>query len=197
MTEKLEPVLFGDEKKEHGIFSNYWGKHLDKKFKLVIDGKEWQTTEAYYQAQKFAWSEECGCKSEDIEWYTEIIRSANTPNKSKLLGNMKLKGAYAGKWTVSKTDKRLLKDVIAEAKKRGLKLRDDWETAKVDVMIDAQIQKAEQYPRFKRELLETGSRPIHEHTKDPIWADNMDGSGQDLLGRILVCLRDAIRSNWE
>ena len=46
-------VRFYDKKAPHFEFSNYYGSHIDKKYKLEISEVSWPTTEHYYQASKY------------------------------------------------------------------------------------------------------------------------------------------------
>ncbi len=36
-----------------GYLSNFWGRHKQKSYQLIIDGHNWTSTEHFYQAQKF------------------------------------------------------------------------------------------------------------------------------------------------
>ena len=42
-------IWFYDENRPWGEFLNFYGKKQDKKFRLTIDGTDWQTTEHYFQ----------------------------------------------------------------------------------------------------------------------------------------------------
>ncbi len=42
-------IWFYDENREWGEFSNFYGKKQDRRFSLRLDGKEWLTTEHYFQ----------------------------------------------------------------------------------------------------------------------------------------------------
>ena len=52
--------------------------------------------------------------------------------------------------------------------------------------------KFEQHEDFRTNLLNTGLRPIVEHTKDDaFWGDDgIDGKGQNILGKILTNIRN-------
>jgi len=83
----------------------------------------------------------------------------------------------------------------AMAKRLGRRatLRPDWETVKVAVMRDVLRLKAAQTPLMCAQLRASGLGMIFEHTKtDRIWADGGDGTGQNLLGRLLWELRGAM-----
>lgn len=123
-------------------------------FPFTIDGKEWPTTEHYFQAQKFAGTE-----------FEEEIRAIPSP----------MIAARAGR-------------------DRKKPLRPDWEAVKDDVMRAAVRAKFTQHPKLTDLLLSTGDAEIVEHTKnDSYWADGGDGSGKNMLGIILMELREELR----
>ncbi|MFO0583813.1 MAG: NADAR family protein [Anaeromyxobacter sp.] len=74
-------------------------------------------------------------------------------------------------------------------------LRADWEDVKDEVMLVALRAKFGQHAKLKRLLLETGERPLVEHTtNDRYWADGGDGSGKNRLGALLMVVRDELRA---
>ncbi|MEM9419208.1 MAG: NADAR family protein [Planctomycetota bacterium] len=73
---------------------------------------------------------------------------------------------------------------------RKQKLRRDWESRKVGVMRDAVRAKFTQHAELGQLLLATGERKLVEHTeRDAYWGDGGDGSGKNMLGRILMDIR--------
>lgn len=73
---------------------------------------------------------------------------------------------------------------------RSRKLRSDWESVKVSVMREAVAAKFRQHPHLAAELVATGGAELVAHTaKDAFWGDGGDGSGQNVLGRLLMDLR--------
>lgn len=77
---------------------------------------------------------------------------------------------------------------------RKKKLRRDWESAKVSVMTEAVRAKFEQHDDIRAELLATGDAKLVEHTEnDDYWGDGGDGSGKNMLGQILMRVRDELR----
>ena len=77
---------------------------------------------------------------------------------------------------------------------RKLKLKRNWESIKVNVMRKAVDAKFTQHEHLKKELLETGDKTLIEHTpNDQYWADGGDGSGKNMLGKILMELRSELR----
>jgi hypothetical protein len=78
---------------------------------------------------------------------------------------------------------------------RSLPLRKDWESVKDNVMRDAVYAKFTQHEDLKELLLSTGNDKLVEHTvNDSYWADGGDGSGKNMLGIILMEVRDKIRN---
>ncbi len=74
-------------------------------------------------------------------------------------------------------------------------LRKDWEAVKDGVMREALYAKFTQHPDLMRQLLETGDAVLVEHTQnDRYWGDGGDGSGKNMLGKLLMELRDRIRA---
>jgi len=72
-------------------------------------------------------------------------------------------------------------------------LRPDWESVKDDVMRAAVLAKFQQHPKLRDLLLRTGSARIVEHTRnDAYWGDGGDGKGKNMLGRILVEVRQLL-----
>jgi ribA/ribD-fused uncharacterized protein len=73
-------------------------------------------------------------------------------------------------------------------------LRRDWESVKDSLMREAVRAKFEQHQELRDRLLATGEAKIVEHTdRDSYWGDGGDGSGRNMLGIILVEVREAIR----
>jgi ribA/ribD-fused uncharacterized protein len=73
---------------------------------------------------------------------------------------------------------------------RKRKLRRDWESAKVGVMREALVAKFTQHDVLRELLLSTGDAKLVEHTeKDDYWGDGGDGSGRNMLGRLLMDVR--------
>jgi len=77
---------------------------------------------------------------------------------------------------------------------RSQRLRRDWESVKVDVMRTAVRAKFEQYADLRELLLSTKDEEIVERTaNDSYWGDGGDGSGKNMLGRILMEVRNDLR----
>lgn len=77
---------------------------------------------------------------------------------------------------------------------RSRKLRRDWESVKVGVMRDAVTAKFTTHPELAALLLSTGDAKLVEHTEnDDYWGDGGDGTGKNMLGRILMEVRTKLR----
>eukprot|EP00250_Pteridium_aquilinum_P031348 c43462_g1_i1 orf=133-687(+) len=133
---------------------------------IVIDGKTWPTTEHYFQAMKFAGEDEA---------LAERIRALDKPGQAAAMG-----------------------------RNRNLPLRKDWDQDyvgadgkltrfKLEVMRTALHAKFDQHADLRETLLATrGRRLVEKTSKDRYWGDGGDGSGKNMLGRLLVELRDVL-----
>lgn len=98
-------------------------------------------------------------------------------------------------------------DIIAFTKKdlhagdsfrmgRRVQLIDNWDSIKVDVMIDILLCKFTQYQDLQQVLLSTDDAFLIEHTpvknRDKFWADDCDGTGSNNLGYSLMTVREKI-----
>lgn len=76
---------------------------------------------------------------------------------------------------------------------RKKKLRKDWEAVKVGIMRQALEAKFTQHAELKDLLLSTGSAKLVEHTaNDSYWGDGGDGTGKNMLGLLLMELREKL-----
>lgn len=79
---------------------------------------------------------------------------------------------------------------------RSRPLRPDWNAVKDEIMCTAVRAKFFQHPSLASLLLGTGNATLVEHTtNDNYWGDGGDGSGQNMLGQILVKIREELRSS--
>ena len=77
---------------------------------------------------------------------------------------------------------------------RKLPLRRDWEAVKDRVMLDALRAKFTQHDDLGVLLLTTGEAMLVERTaNDSYWGDGGDGSGKNMLGVLLMRLREELR----
>lgn len=89
----------------------------------------------------------------------------------------------------------LERPVQAKRLGRKVKLRDDWEEVKLDIMTEIVSQKFLQHPHLIEMLLQTGDEELVESNK---WGDRFWGVckdvGENHLGKILMKIRDAYKS---
>ena len=77
---------------------------------------------------------------------------------------------------------------------RKQKLRSDWESVKVEVMRKALRAKFTQHDELRQLLLDTGDAKLVEHTgNDSYWGDGGDGRGRNMLGQLLMQVREELR----
>jgi hypothetical protein len=70
----------------------------------------------------------------------------------------------------------------------------DWESIKIALMTNAVRAKFTQHKQMREILLSTGTATIVEHTtNDSYWGDGGNGSGKNMLGKILM-VRDELRA---
>ena len=87
------------------------------------------------------------------------------------------------------------KDAKALGMTRAIPLRPDWEDVKDGIMLQAVTVKFETHAELAQLLLSTGERPIVENAPmDAYWGCGPDGNGLNKLGRILMTVRDKLRS---
>ncbi|MDE6760716.1 MAG: NADAR family protein [Lachnospiraceae bacterium] len=85
---------------------------------------------------------------------------------------------------------------VAEmGRNRDLPLREDWEQVKDDIMRSAVYAKFTQNKEIRNILVSTGKKIIIEKTtNDYYWGCGKDGSGKNMLGIILMEVREAFLS---
>jgi ribA/ribD-fused uncharacterized protein len=90
------------------------------------------------------------------------------------------------------------KEAARLGRDRKVPLRPDWEQVRDDVMREAVLAKFTQHADLRALLLATGGAVLVEHTEnDSYWADGGDGSGRNMLGRILMEVRERLRHEEE
>lgn len=73
-----------------------------------------------------------------------------------------------------------------------------WDQEKESVMLSGLQAKFAQHPELMDSLISTGSKLIVEYSeKDKFWGDCGDGSGQNILGSLLMKIRTALFENLE
>ena len=131
---------------------------------------EWPTVEHFYQAQKFG-----GVDDPAALEAMEAIRAASSPEEAARIGR-----------TLQRTNPSLI--------------RPDWDECKERVMRDALRAKLTRHAAPRNLLL--GSRAagqcvLEDSPTDAVWGVGRDGTGGNLLGRLLMELRDAELAGWD
>jgi ribA/ribD-fused uncharacterized protein len=83
---------------------------------------------------------------------------------------------------------------------RHVTLRTDWDKIKVDVMRSIVFDKFLRNPVLRYQLLATSNAYLEEtnHWGDKFWGATLDGSGENMLGKILMDTRSYwISVNWQ
>ena len=83
----------------------------------------------------------------------------------------------------------------AKSKGRKVSLREDWEEVKFTIMEEIVKAKFTQNPELKQQLLETGNKQLQERRNrfpDKIWGMNIKGEGKNMLGKILMKVREEL-----
>jgi len=141
-------IRFFSVSDDYGCFSNF------APYPVRIMGKDWQTSEHFFQAQKFLDRHD-----------QELVRKIHCP-------------------------------VVAArmARRAERHRREDWDEIKDSVMRQAVLAKFSQHEEIRRILVATGDAVIVEHSqKDRYWGDAGDGSGENMLGKILMEVREELR----
>ncbi len=82
-------------------------------------------------------------------------------------------------------------EAARKGRSRKRKLRNNWESMKNNVMREAVSAKFKQHVDLRKLLLSTGDSILIERTdNDSYWGDGGDGKGRNMLGRILMEVRD-------
>jgi N-glycosidase YbiA len=106
------------------------------------------------------------------EHYFQAQKFAGTPHEEAI--------------RLAKTPKR----AAEMGRERSRPLRADWEQVKDDVMREALAAKFRAHAELRAELLATGNEQLVEKTTgDYYWGCGTDGSGKNMLGKLLMELR--------
>lgn len=108
---------------------------------------------------------------------------------------MKFEGTeYADKVREASTPK----EAATLGRRRDFPLRKDWEAVKDDVMRRAVLKKFETHDDIRETLLATGDDDLVENAPgDYYWGIGKDGSGKNMLGKILMETRTILREREE
>lgn len=129
------------------------------------NGRLWPSTEHYYQSQKFY-----GLQDERSKALIEAIASAKSPEEAAKLGRK------------------------AERDTPEL-VRPDWSTSKRAVMFAALLKKFSTHECARNELLKASTLNlslVESSPNDFYWGRGIDGSGDNMLGQLLMQLREEL-----
>ena len=86
-------------------------------------------------------------------------------------------------------------EAFALSRQHEKHVRDDWYDIRIDVMKFIVTEKFKQNPHLAQSLANTGDSVIKEHSpKDNFWGDGGNGTGKNHLGKILMAVRQQLRS---
>lgn len=139
-------IKFYSHKGKYGFFSNFYESPV------TIDGKEYKTTEHYFQAMKY---------EHNNNYFNKIVNAPSPAIAAKLGRN------------------------------KNVPIRNDWEDIKNDVMLKCLRHKFDQHKNLKILLINTHNKQLIEHTiNDSYWGDGGDGTGKNMLGKLLMQIRN-------
>lgn len=180
---KMQYIKFYTNNTDYFEFSNYY------KAEFTLDDIEYVSTEQYYQSQKFYEP-----TNEITMEYYKLILETDSPQKAKDLGGQNI-NKYGENWLINKKNKDLGKvsDAIRKYKLLGIKIREDWESVKIQVMTRCIFAKFNQNDYLKQLLLNTGDAIIIEDSpRDSFWGAARNG--KNMLGVLLMELRSKLNS---
>jgi len=133
--------------------------------------REWKSVEHYYQAQKFQWLMETPEAAEAAKVIEEIYE-AESPEEAARLGRKM-------------------------QRMRPTLVRPDWVDQQVDIMCRALRAKYTRHKDARMMLLGTKDSLLCEASpNDFFWGRGRDGSGKNMLGRLLMALRKELMSEY-
>ncbi len=84
-------------------------------------------------------------------------------------------------------------DAKTYGRTKSVRLRDDWEIVKEEVMYRAVLCKFKTHAQFRQRLLDTGNQEIVENApSDYFWGCGANGTGKNKLGEILMRVRSEL-----
>jgi ribA/ribD-fused uncharacterized protein len=137
---------------------------------IELDGIVWPTVEHYYQAQKSTSGR-----------YKRAILAAESPGLAKRLAARPETTGRAKKYSWFRAN---------DAQPRA-----DWHDVKLDIMRVADRAKFTQHPALRAALLATGEAELIEDSPaEPYWGIGPDGLGLNWAGRVIMEIRERLRS---
>lgn len=160
----MKVIKFYTTKDEYGFMSNFY------RSAITIGGKEYMTTEHFYQAMKFP--EDSYVSTGDCI-QTQVREHIRTQHNPKLAAN--------------------------EGRRKDLPMRKDWDLVKDNAMWTALVAKFTQHPDLAKKLLDTGDAHLVEDTtttNDCYWGCGTVGRGLNMLGLQLMAIRGKLRNGF-
>jgi len=179
-----QDIFFYDKNSTSYAFSNLYTEKKGLPLFRDEDDREWNSSEAYYQAHKFM-----GLSQESNE-YAEIIRNTKSAHFAYVLGNMG--GNIRPNW---KIDGVPIIDIIKKFKST-VKIADGWDGKKESIMKQAITYKFSQNIELKEILLSSGKNSLVEYSpRDSYWGTYWNKSGKNRLGKMLECVRNEFQNS--
>lgn len=169
-----ETIYFFDQKSDYFLFSNF------AETPFVVADMKFPTNEHFYHYSKY--------KSTCPE-FAKLILSADTPYKSKLLAQQKT-NYFRYEW-----QEVLINQIIQFKKEHNIQdkipMYEKWEEIKIEVMYEGLKYKYDQSEQFRNLLNSTKGKYLVENSPyDSFWGCGTDKKGSNMLGKLLVILRD-------
>jgi ribA/ribD-fused uncharacterized protein len=90
-------------------------------------------------------------------------------------------------WTVP------VKETIQKYKNLGVRMRNDWEQVKDEVMLKGLRAKFNQDKHCQKILIDTGKKVLSENTRDAYWGNGGDTTRIGKLGELLIQVRKELK----
>lgn len=165
LKEEANIINFYKAEDLYGQFSNFYLRSIE------VDGVTYPSSEHYYQTQKYPDNPDIVKSMMDTMNPGIVYKIAHDKNNSALYGRKDWNGKNENN-------------------------ENNEEPYKHIVMMKALRAKFTQHEDFKKMLLETGNKTLVEHTtRDKYWGDGGDGKGKNMLGKMLMIIRDELRTN--
>ena len=190
----VTPLLTREEIRKRRVFSNFY---RSPDFSFEYGGSYWDNTEVPFQY--FRWirpiaSEDATILAARLE-FAKHIQNAATPAKAYFLQSFvkyrKRDGvAYC---SAPFPSFRPYAELVMSAYNKGVRRPEMDEMADVELMFALNMAKYGQNKTLLAQLHQTGTATLVEHTtRDRRWGDGGDGTGHNLLGHVLMRVRDAL-----
>lgn len=174
----MDCIFFYDKNGDYFELSNFY----EHQTPLLYDNKQYKTSEHLYHASKYLHDDENHINLK----YADIIRTSKTPYMAKILANKMIMYQYP--W------QKKLNEIIMNY--TNTSQNENWEEQKIATMYNILIIKFTQDLHCKKVLLSTGNKYLIENSKrDSFWGIGKDGKGKNMLGELLVKVREDIRES--